>query len=80
MTRQKQPAKILGLELVRFLCAFAVLVYHYQHFAYVGAHAEGLDRSTLPFYHYLRLFYECGFYGVQIFWCISGFIFFWKYR
>jgi peptidoglycan/LPS O-acetylase OafA/YrhL len=32
-----------------------------------------------PLYHAFALFYRYGFYGVQIFWSISGFIFFWKY-
>jgi len=26
--------KLLGLEVLRFVAAFAVLIWHYQHFAY----------------------------------------------
>lgn len=72
-------AKLIGLEVLRFLSAVAVLVWHYQHFWYAGAQAVDFERSAQPLYPLLRLFYEWGVYGVQVFWMISGFIFFWKY-
>ncbi|MGJ5041647.1 acyltransferase family protein [Bradyrhizobium sp. HKCCYLRH1062] len=71
--------KLLGLEGLRFLATVAVLLWHYQHFAFVGEEPVGLVRSELPFYRVLFPFYEKGKIGVEIFWCISGFIFFWKY-
>jgi peptidoglycan/LPS O-acetylase OafA/YrhL len=76
----KLPHKLLGLEALRFLATIAVLLWHYQHFAFVADHPVALTRSELPFYRVLFPFYEAGEYGVWIFWCISGFIFFWKYR
>ncbi|HEU0310290.1 MAG TPA: acyltransferase [Sphingomicrobium sp.] len=70
--------KLLGLELVRFVCAFAVLVWHYQHFySIIGAPA--FNPSAQPLHALLEPFYRYGMFGVQIFWGISGFIFFWKY-
>ncbi len=72
--------KLLGLEVLRFVAAFSVLIWHYQHFAYVADQPVDLVRSRLPFYSVLQAFYEAGQYGVWVFWCISGFIFFWKYR
>jgi peptidoglycan/LPS O-acetylase OafA/YrhL len=72
--------KLAGLEALRFIAAFAVVIWHYQHFAYVANKPIGLVRAQLPFYGALQPFYEHGLYGVQIFWCISGFIFFWKHR
>ena len=74
------PNKLLGLELLRFLAAFAVLIWHYRHFAFVADKPVDLVSDRLPFYDLLRVFYVAGEYGVWIFWCISGFIFFWKYR
>jgi peptidoglycan/LPS O-acetylase OafA/YrhL len=74
------PNKLLGLELLRFLAAFAVLIWHYRHFAFVADKPVDLIRDRLPFYDLLQVFYVAGEYGVWIFWCISGFIFFWKYR
>jgi peptidoglycan/LPS O-acetylase OafA/YrhL len=72
--------KLPGLEALRFVAAFAVLIWHYQHFSYVAAVPIDLVRARLPLYGLLRPFYEAGQYGVWVFWCISGFIFFWKYR
>lgn len=72
--------KLLGLEGLRFLATFAVLLWHYQHFAFVAGDPVGYVRTELPYYALLFPFYEAGQYGVWIFWCISGFIFFWKYR
>src|ERR1700744_1926450 len=74
------PNKLLGLEALRFVAAFAVLIWHYQHFSYVADKPVGFVTSELPFYGLLRPFFEAGEYGVWVFWCISGFIFFWKYR
>jgi len=71
--------KLLGLEVLRFLTAFAILVYHYRHFAFADK-TVGLVDDRLPLYRLLHVFYDGGPYGVWIFWCISGFIFFWKYR
>jgi peptidoglycan/LPS O-acetylase OafA/YrhL len=70
--------KLLGLEIVRFACAFAVLVWHYQHF-YSVVGAPEFVRSAQPLHSALALFYDFGLFGVQLFWGISGFIFFWKY-
>ena len=72
------PGKMLGLELVRFACAMAVLLWHYQHF-YQVAGSPTLIRADEPLYGALSLLYEYGQFGVQLFWGISGFIFFWKY-
>lgn len=72
--------KLLGLEALRFLTAFAILVYHYRHFAFVADKPVGLVQDRLPLYGLLQAFHDSGAFGVWIFWCISGFIFFWKYR
>jgi peptidoglycan/LPS O-acetylase OafA/YrhL len=72
--------KLLGLEALRFLTAFAILVYHYQHFFFVADKHVDLVQERLPLYGLLHVFYKFGASGVWIFWSISGFIFFWKYR
>jgi peptidoglycan/LPS O-acetylase OafA/YrhL len=72
--------KLLGLEVLRFLAAFVILVFHYRHFAFVADKPTGLVSARLPFYGLFHVVYDAGAYGVWIFWCISGFIFFWKYR
>jgi peptidoglycan/LPS O-acetylase OafA/YrhL len=70
--------KLLGLELLRFVCAFAVLLWHYRHF-YRIAGAPEFVKSAQPWHAPLSPFYDYGLFGVQLFWGISGFIFFWKY-
>jgi len=77
---QEAANKLLGLEALRFLTAFAILVFHYRHFAFVGDQPVGLDQQRLPLYGLLQPLHDSGAFGVWIFWCISGFIFFWKYR
>lgn len=65
------------LDLVRGVAAVAVLVWHYQHFYYgqLGQDAIVWTREAQPFYGFLALFYEHGYYAVQMFWAISGFVF-----
>ena len=72
-----------GIEIGRFLCALAVILWHYPQFFQTGLEGTGSDApsdvSRYPFYHALSFFYFNGHHAVVIFWMISGFIFFWKY-
>ena len=68
---------LYGIEILRFISAFAILVWHYQHFYFLNK--SQFISENQPFYHYLKFFYTYGFQGVNFFWCISGFIFYWKY-
>jgi len=69
-----------GIDILRGLSAVAILIWHYQHF-YIGGVAgfEGqqsfFDKSMQPLYQWLIPFYEHGFWAVQMFWAISGFVF-----
>jgi peptidoglycan/LPS O-acetylase OafA/YrhL len=72
-----------GLEIARFLCALAVMFWHYQVF-FVNGVATDLQPPAepvekFPFYLIFSFFYHNGHFAVQIFWMISGFIFLWKY-
>jgi peptidoglycan/LPS O-acetylase OafA/YrhL len=71
--------KLAGLEVVRFLSALAMLVRRCRHFYFVDR-PVGLVDEKQPLHSAFGLFYDQGFYGVDVFWCISGFIFSWKYR
>jgi peptidoglycan/LPS O-acetylase OafA/YrhL len=78
----KTNHELAGIEVLRFLCAFGVLIWHYQHFFFVGEWnpVQGqILRPTLPLYHWLFLFYDNGSLAVPVFWVISGFIFYWHY-
>ena len=72
--------KLIGLEIIRFISAVAVLFWHYQHFSFIIDKPIDFDKEKQPLYWLFTSFYNYGFLGVQVFWCISGFIFFWKYK
>jgi peptidoglycan/LPS O-acetylase OafA/YrhL len=78
-SRARPDHKLPGLEVLRFAAALAVVLWHYQHFAFTADKSTALIKQQFPFYDLLEPFYEVGLFGVQLFWCISGYIFFWKY-
>jgi peptidoglycan/LPS O-acetylase OafA/YrhL len=74
--------ELAGIEILRFLCAFGVLIWHYQHFFFRGVWQPEIGsvlRHGLPLYRPLILFYEYGNRAVPFFWVISGYIFYWHY-
>lgn len=73
------PHSLIGIELARFACTLPVLLWHYQHFYYVNGQPVGFETTAQPWYALLQPFYLYGYLSVQAFWCLSGFIFFWKY-
>ena len=73
-------SKLLGLEIIRFLSALAVLLYHYQLFLWIKDKPVDFIIENLPFYNLINFIYNYGLHGVIVFWGISGFIFFWKYQ
>ena len=78
----KKDHELAGIEILRFLCAFGVLVWHYQHFFFAGGWDPEIGaalRPTLPLYSALFIFYDNGSLAVPFFWAISGFIFYWHY-
>ncbi|QND70466.1 acyltransferase family protein [Tardiphaga robiniae] len=70
------------LDILRGFAALAVVIWHYQCFFFQGVPAalpENFDRSLQPFYALLSLFYNEGSRAVQLFFVLSGFIFFSQY-
>ena len=41
--------RLIGLELIRFISAFSILLWHYQHFAFIGDKAINFSRNEQPF-------------------------------
>jgi peptidoglycan/LPS O-acetylase OafA/YrhL len=75
------PKRLYALDVSRSMASLAVVLWHWQHFAFSGtARPVGFDRSIQPFYGLLRIFYDEGSRGVDYFFILSGFIFFWLYR
>lgn len=77
-----QPSHFYLLDLLRGLAALAVVIWHYQHFFFEPPPATlpgNFVRSLQPFYGVLSLFYTEGSRAVQLFFVLSGFIFFSQY-
>ena len=76
-----QRRQFAGLELCRFLCSATVVISHYRFLAPGLADSHVLVPSVGRdiFQGLVRVAYANGDFAVQVFWVISGFIFFWKY-
>jgi len=75
------PKRLFALDVSRGLAALAVVLRHWIHFFYAGsALPENFDKSVEPLYGIFRILYERGELGVEYFFLLSGFIFFWLYR
>jgi peptidoglycan/LPS O-acetylase OafA/YrhL len=71
---------LYGLECLRGLFAFAIAIWHFQHFSTVPESAQTVfERSGQPLYPLLWPLYEYGHYGVEFFWALSGYIFAHRY-
>ncbi|MFO0960716.1 MAG: acyltransferase [Isosphaeraceae bacterium] len=69
------PSRLHSLDALRGIAALAVVFWHWQHFWPEG----GLVAEDQPFYDVFRIFYNHGLKAVDLFFCLSGFIFFWLY-
>jgi peptidoglycan/LPS O-acetylase OafA/YrhL len=82
MSGMTERVHLSGIEICRAVAAFAVVVWHFEHFFQSGLTRVDIDpasRHAYPFYSVLFPFYGSGYAAVQIFWTISGVIFYWKY-
>ena len=80
-TQEVQISTLQSVELIRFLAAFSVVIWHYQfYFFEVQTGTNSPSRLQLPLSGPLSLLYNSGSYAVQRFWVLSGYIFFFNYR
>jgi peptidoglycan/LPS O-acetylase OafA/YrhL len=78
----QDTSRLLGLEFLRGCFAFAVVVWHFQHFYANSSPIRGLfmdPTNRFPFGNLLWPAYQYGHYGVEFFWALSGFIFAHRY-
>jgi peptidoglycan/LPS O-acetylase OafA/YrhL len=69
------------LDTLRGLASLSIVVWHYQHFFFAdaGVMAADFTRSAQPYYSVFKPIYQHGAEAVQLFFVMSGFIFFFTY-
>lgn len=80
-TQLKPPAYFCTLDIIRGFAAIVVVLCHWQFFYYANYTwvPDGVNKATLPFYTYLSPIYNDGEIVVDLFFLLSGFVFFWLY-
>ena len=75
------PPRLYLLDTLRGLASLSVVIWHYQHFFYVapGTLDPSFAIAAQPFFSVLEPFYRHGYLAVQLFFSLSGFVFFLMY-
>nr|WP_291920706.1 acyltransferase [Chitinophaga sp.] len=75
------PKYFFSLDAIRGFAALIVVLCHWQFFLYTDytSMPSAISEMPLPLYPWLSVFYNLAFYAVDLFFLLSGFIFFWFY-
>jgi peptidoglycan/LPS O-acetylase OafA/YrhL len=80
LSRNNGPKYFHSMDIIRGFAALVVVLFHWQHFYFSGDVAGVVpDKTLLPLYAQLSLLYDDGFLAVDLFFLLSGFIFYWLY-
>ncbi|MBS0025968.1 acyltransferase family protein [Chitinophaga sp. 22321] len=75
------PKYFFSLDAIRGFAALIVVLCHWQFFFYKDytVMTSTIAEMPLPLYSWLSMFYNHAFFAVDLFFLLSGFIFFWFY-
>jgi peptidoglycan/LPS O-acetylase OafA/YrhL len=75
----ERPERFFSLDVLRGLAALTVVFWHWQHFLQVSSRAGPPRAIGSPLFGTFALFYGAGWMAVDLFFALSGFVFFWLY-
>jgi peptidoglycan/LPS O-acetylase OafA/YrhL len=73
-----REARFYELDILRGVAALVVVLFHYKHFLLISD-AVGFDYAHMPLGAILMPLYLYGQFFVEMFFAISGYVFFWLY-
>ena len=73
------PSYFYSLDILRGIASLAVVFWHWQHFFFVRGSAVNFNLYEQPLFPIFKHLYLSGWRAVDIFFCLSGFIFFFLY-
>ncbi|WP_201212957.1 acyltransferase family protein [Pseudomonas sp. S36] len=71
--------RLYTLDVLRGVAALCVVFWHWQHFFYDGGAPVNFDPAQQPFFKPFTLLYQHGGLAVQLFFTLSGFVFYWLF-
>jgi len=72
--------RLYSLDAFRGLAALTIVMWHWQHFFALSGHWQAVwQRDWQPFWWLLKPFYLEAWAAVDLFFALSGFVFFWLY-
>jgi peptidoglycan/LPS O-acetylase OafA/YrhL len=72
--------RLYSLDALRGVAALSIVIWHWQHFyAISGTWQAGWQQDSQPFYWLVKPLYLQGWAAVDLFFALSGFVFFWLY-
>lgn len=79
MNHSSPVNRFYSLDVLRGVAALSVVLWHWQHFFFIGVTPGPFDSARLPFSSFLSPLYSRGWLAVDLFFMLSGFIFYYLY-